>query len=188
MDQPGPTNQEPVVLQGTKINSKEIKRYKTLSMVLGILLVLSLVGAGVLGYRYMSELVETSYLKHDKAELNKQVASLEERMLDSGGKNGPSDSQVTLTDREQAESAASRYYCNIKDFGCDKVVGTITKFQAPSATGGGFAIVKAGGAEGATNFYVKSADGASWVVIYDGQNTPPQEIIDKFGIPAEFAQ
>lgn len=188
MDQPAPTNQEPVVPQGAKINSKEIKRYKTLSMVLGILLVLSLVGAGVLGYRYMSELIETSYLKHDKAELNKQVASLEKRLSDSGGKNAPSDSQVTLTDSDQAQLAASAYYCLLKEFGCDKVASQIVKIQKPTLNTRGYALVKA--IAGPTDNYLylwvahQSAD--SWVVVYSGKTNPPANIVTEFSIPADF--
>lgn len=81
---------------------------------------------------------------------------------------------VPKSDDEKIQAAVTSYLATFKAAPASDSKVTVTKKE------GDFAIAKATGGA----FYLKKTKSADWVVIYDGQNVPPQEVVDKFGIPA----
>lgn len=146
-----------------------------------MLLLLSLLGAGVLGYLWFqdSQKLEDSRARISALEANQSNIPL--------NKDGNQPIVSGLSPEEKVKLAASGYYCALAGFGCDKAQSTVTKIQDAEMGKAGFAIVKAVGPSTATNLFLKTVDNVRWIVVYEGQNTPPQDVIDKFAIPVSFA-
>jgi hypothetical protein len=170
---------------------------KGLKFLAGLLAILLLAAVGYATYSYMNEQTLRSDLDSVKSELSTLKDGKDSVVARAAAAEDAAKQNTDLSDKAQQERvtrATSDFYCLVKDFGCSKVSSVITKFQAYKAAQGatvaqdGFAIVTATPATNGTGskFYLKSTDGLTWVVIYDGQNAPSTEIADKFQIPAAF--
>jgi type II secretory pathway pseudopilin PulG len=145
----------------------------------------------------IAALAALTYWQWQEAESAKQSLTAAENQLKSA-QNELSNAKPTkedapsnaapLTEDEKITLAASNYICIQANAGCDKVTETVTKKQSPTVDKAGFAIVKAGDAASGAGMkiYLKSTSMGDWIVIYDGQNTPPEDVVKKFAIPAGF--
>ena len=176
---------KPVEPQQAPVVVKEKMKSRPAVVILSVLLLVALVGAGLLSYVAYGQMQTINNLNDSIDDLS-YANSLHE------GKNSDTAESTRLDMSAKGQEiraglAASQYYCVMKNFGCDKVSNSVTKLQAATATSAGFAIVTAVSGPGlATKLYVKSSTGADWVVIFDGQNVPPTDVVDKFAIPDDF--
>lgn len=178
---------EPTTLSAAPQPSLEIpkkKRSGAKKAILWGVVVLLLAGTGALAYWQWTE-ADTA-----KKELNSTQTQLETAQADLAKADAGADEPVTSTPttEDAVKFAAGFYACNLADFGCDKVVTTVTKTQAwKSAAEPGFAIAKATSAMNkTTNLYLKTVDNLTWVVIYEGTTAPSEEVVKKYAIPTGF--
>jgi hypothetical protein len=125
-----------------------------------------------------------------------QLADTEEQLVARANNDKTSDiepqpAMYTLSEDSQKDAAklgASDYYCLVADFGCDKVVANVTKFQKVTNQAEGFAIVSAvSGTDKKLNLWLKYRPGGNtWVVIYEGEAMPSSAITKQFNIPTDF--
>jgi hypothetical protein len=189
VEQPVTAQQPPVVQQPVVTEKKYPRRRNVAWRIIVTTLLIVATGLLVVGWLYVQDL----YAQLDKKDSEIVALQMATTAKDKDS-NVVDNAQTSIDDKSQqsrAELAASTYYCVIENFGCDKVTATVTKFQSFVADGAskrdGFAIVSAGNSAGlGIKIYVKSVDGLQWTVIYDGQNTPSQAIVDKFAIPKDF--
>ncbi|MBC7746923.1 hypothetical protein H7Y40_02995 [Pedobacter sp.] len=162
----------------------EKKKYSKAFSFVSVLLLLVILGAGVLAYFWYNQSQELTNLKSQNTDLKTDI---ENQRAQNPGKE---DATPTLkqTESELAESAAFRHSCVTVGAPCsDKVIQKVIKIQEPVFGRDGFAIVSMTDGDGANGakYYLKSSN-LQWEVIYDGQNTPPADVVKKFAIPADF--
>ena len=185
---PAPHPQATPVKRGSSVGHKIMTAF---------LLILLVAATGYAVYAYMNE----QQLRNDLTKTQAELSSLKDGKDSVVAKAEAADDAEKMRNdmsdeaqKRRVDLSAGMYWCLIKDFGCEKVASSVTKFQAykittdPAAIQDGYAIVTATPATNgqAIKIYLKSRDGLEWVVIYDGQNTPSKEIADRFEIPASF--
>ncbi len=175
--------------EGYGSRPKGVKAKKILLSTIVALLLAALVAYGTYAY------FENNRLNNDLAATKDQLSKNETKVavLEAANKNDKDSldgvlSPAPLTAQEQIQLSSGTYVCVVVGLSCDKSTKTVTKSVEADGSKPGFAIVKVSDATGgATNLYLKQAGkGGDWVVIYDGQNVPPQEIVDRFAIPEDF--
>ena len=175
-DETNPT--APVVMTQKKSGVK--------TWLLGGLVVLLLAAVGALAYWQWSE---AELAKKSLRSAERQLAAAQADLANAKPDKDAQPSKATpLTEDEKIKLAASNYVCIQANAGCDKVTETVTKKQSPTIDKPGFAIVSAGDAATGAGMaiYLKSTSMGDWIVIYDGQNTPPADVVKKFAIPSTF--
>lgn len=179
------TSSPPQPPQNAPVVKEKKKNSKAFSFV-SILLLLTLLGAGIMTYLWYNQNQDVDGLKNDNASLRAEADNLRTIGLTQKVTDDTTEA-VAVPQEQQVAIAASTYFCTIKNFGCEKVDSKITKIQEQKTSQAGFAIVRAASATGGiTNLYLKSIDGIKWTVIFDGQAKPPQTVVDRFEIPTEF--
>ena len=189
----GHTTQEQFVPSKLNVQRSNIL-YKVLAALAVLLLLASIAG-------FVWALSEKAALADDLVDTKSQLAEAEavaERSsltAEQTGKATEATPEPVLTTKEKIGLTASRYYCAIKDFGCDKVQAEVTKYAAVSSDASPTApnrtaLVKAvaGPGVGGTLYLwlVDADDTDSWAVVYEGANNPPASVIEKFGISKDY--
>lgn len=174
--------------QHSQIVSKP-SRNPIIMIVVGALLI-GIVLLGLLWWQKDQELQSVNSILKGAQD---QIVKLNDSKDSLQGKNTPADPNDTkMSQKDAVLLGASSYYCMIKNFGCDKVAATVTKFQEETETTPGFAMVTASNASSQEGFklWLEHTPGApssyDWVVIYAGQNVPPADIVSRFDIPSSF--
>ena len=145
---------------------------------LAVLLLLALVGAGILGWLWYQESVNTKTTRDNLATAEKKVAQLERAATETESKSSESDLEInaTSTESEMIVASALAYANAEKDASgvnakLEKQVGDFARVSI-TTSGPGYAVL------------VKKSNDI-WVVITSAQGPLPQEVIDRYGIPEE---
>jgi hypothetical protein len=184
----------PVVTQ-SQFGSPKKKSGSKWIVALLVVLVLAALG-GVAYWQYTDANSTRSQLSSVENELSLAKAQINKLSTaaadDKNAKNGSTTGIASLTVQQRQELEASSYACVLADFGCEKVTATVKKSLEVNDGKPGFAIVEIKNIRPdinvATNVYLKSIDNFAWVVVYEGKVKPPADIVNKFAIPAEYAQ
>lgn len=168
------------------------KNGKVKKIVLGLILMLLIVGlAAAAGWAYMEAEQLKDEVSHKESELQvktQELASLKMAHEKGELENEGQASLPEMSEEDRMKLAASNYVCILNGISCDKSEKSVIRVIEAKPDSPGFALVKVSDATNAsTNLYLKqSGSGNEWVVIYDGQNTPPSEVVEKFKIPDEL--
>lgn len=168
---------EPVPIQKQPVVKEKKKYSKALSFV-SILLLLSILGAGVLGYFWYDTSERLATLESEKSSLGAENAALKQnRESDSPVAalvpNEPDDKALII----KAVTAEVNAPVSAKD---SKVTVNVMK------QGAEFAYTNAAFEDGGGSAYILKKVDDTWTVIFSGQSAVDDETIETFGIPAEY--
>lgn len=152
------------------------KKKNKAPIVLGTLLVLALIGAGVLGWLWTQESARADTAESSLASANQEVRQLKAKASVDTKEPSESDTivEADTTDSEEVVAAALAYAKAEK-----QVSGVTAKLAVQS---GDFARVTISTVGAGYSVILKKSD-TQWVVITSGQAAPEQEVIDRYGIP-----
>lgn len=174
-----PVENEPPVTMGAPIKPvKEKKKHSKAFSFVSVLLLLAILGVGVMTYFWYD-----AQNKLDDA--NQQLSALQSDLAITTKEDDLP--VVSMPTKEDAIIAAAKEYAVLKG-GNDKE-NTYEIAKSNEA----FAVVNVGNEADELTLKIYLArgtsegiDGQNWIVIYEGQDVPPQEIIDRFNIPEDF--
>ena len=157
------------------------KKSKT-PLILSLLLVLALATAAAVGWLWYQQNGRVSDLEADLSKSRNNVARLESA---AKAEDATDDSSDVTTDTDDSSSdaivKASLAYAQADVNNSDLKLTSQIMYNK-----GDFANVSIGveGGAGGTGLILKEVND-QWVVVFSGQDNPPQTVIDRYGIPKE---
>lgn len=171
--------------------AKEKTRSRPAVVILSVLLIAALAGLAFAGYSWFKSQQQVTDLQNELSLTKDALAAANApHIAEAAGEQ-----EAAVSDKGQrssAERAARLQFCEVVDNPCDTSTIAVTKIKLADLSKTpytpGFAIVSVSeqGTGAGTKYYLKSTYGENWVVMYEGQNLLPQDIADKFGVPADF--
>ncbi len=173
--------------QHSQIISKP-SRNPILYIVIGAILI-ALTVLGLLVWQKNQEIsLALSQLADTEKRLTESVKSGNDKPVDMPQDHSALAALSEVDQKISAATAAADYYCAVRDFGCDKVVANVTKFQKATDTTDGFAVVTSTNLSGqkVTPWLKYRVGGSGWIVFYEGEALPSAAITKQFSVPTDL--
>lgn len=164
-------------MTGVPVQKKEHDR---LTLVLGVLLALALLGCAVLGYLLFQQSNETTRLQTSADATTREIAALKSEVKATDTK--ADDSSTTSTEPSEDDSSliintvGAYAHTRVSDAHA-KLSIKLTKKELP------FARVAVSGDEGTGYACVLKKSDAIWIVLFCGQGAPLKSDLDQWGVP-----
>lgn len=179
VNQPARTEEAPAPAPVQPTQPQKPRKSKV-PLVLTLLLILALVAAAALGWLWYQQSGRVSGLESDLSSTRTKVATLEASAAANAKLSD--DNAVTMdtnnSDSDAAVKAALAYAKADINAANSKLTSQVMYIKD------GFANVAVNPSEGVGGVgMILKRVGDQWVVVFSGQDNPPQEVISKYGIP-----
>lgn len=186
------TPEKPITPTPAPVVVKEKTKSRPAVVLLSVLLIVALAGLAFAGYSWFKSQQQVTDLQNELSLTKDALAAANAPLIAEAA----GEKEAAISDKGQrssAERAARILFCEVVDNPCDTSTATVTKIKladvskVPYTTGFAIVTVSEQSRGTAAKYYLKSSNGEEWVVIYEGQNVPPRDVVEKFAIPSDFA-
>lgn len=181
------TSSKPATVQPAQSSAnqpvvKKEKHSRAFSFV-SILFLLTLLGAGVMTYMWYNQSADIESLNREITQAKAEQETLKNQVSELRKANGAEVvvEAVTETDDDMIKAEVVSYNQAFKDSEDKQFTVAVTKKTGLFAWAS-YGLVQS---ESGGKCLLKKVD-TNWVVLYCGQNTPPQTDLDSWGVPKDF--